>query len=82
MGVAWVGRTSLVLTWGRAPQNGATVLFIAAQNGHHAVAQTLCREGADKNTPDKVRRGRGGEVERTNSVCFWLWVAKLCCVLL
>ena len=77
-----MGRTSLVLTWGCAPQNGATPLWIAAQFGHDAVVQTLCRAGADKNTPEKVIEGRGEEVERTNSVCFWLWVAKLCCVLL
>ena len=74
--MAWTGRTGLVLTWGRAPQTGCTPLSIAAGLGHHAVVQTLCREGADKNTPDKVGGGRGGEVERTNGVDFWLWVSS------
>ena len=76
MGVAWVGRTSLVLTWRRAPQNGCTALYIAAGNGHDAVVQTLCREGADKSTPNKVGDGRGWDVERTNGVYFWLWVSS------
>ena len=76
MGVAWVGRTSPVLTWGCAPQNGQTPLYIAAANGHDAVVQTLCRAGADTNTPNKVGEGIGWDVERTNCVCFWLWIAS------
>ena len=69
-----VGRTSLVLTRGCTPQDGFTPLYVAAHYGHDAVVQTLCRAGADKNTPDKVGEGRGWDVERTNGVCFWLWV--------
>ena len=65
-----------MLTWGCVPQNGCTPLYFTAQNGHDAVVQILCREGVDKNTPNTVREGRGGEVERTNGVCFWLWVAS------
>ena len=60
----------------RAPQNGCTPVYFAAQNWHDAVVQTLCREGADKNTPEKVWQGRAGEVERTNGVYVWLRVSS------
>ena len=65
-----VGRTSLVLTWGCAPQDGHTPLWIAAQFGHDAVVQTLFQAGADTNTPDKVGQGRGWDVERTRGFYF------------
>ena len=76
MGGAWVGRTSLALTRVRAAQDGCTPLCAAAQYGHNSVVQTLCRVGADKDTPHKVGEGRGWVVERTNGVRFWLWIAS------
>jgi ankyrin repeat protein len=50
-----------VLTRGRAPQDGATPLFTAAQNGHLPVVEALVEAGAHKDAPNKVREGRGRE---------------------
>jgi ankyrin repeat protein len=44
---------------GRAPQTGATPLYVAAYNGHDKVVQLLVKEGADKDAPTKVTVGRG-----------------------
>ena len=49
---------------------------MAAGNGHDAVVQTLLQAGADTNTSNEVGGGRGGDVERTRGVDFWLWVSS------
>ena len=75
MGGARVGRRGGLLIRGRAPQNGRTPLYVAAEKGHLAVVEALEKAGADKDAPTEVREGRGGEVGRTNGVCvcvsFW-----------
>ena len=38
-------------------QDGATPLFIASQNGHRDIVNTLIRNGADINQPLNVGRG-------------------------
>ena len=58
-----------MLMRGRAPQNGATPLFIAARNGRDKVVQLLVKEGANKDAPTKVTVGRGLDVGRTHGVC-------------
>ena len=52
-----VGCRSGLLTRGRAPQSGATPLYIAAHQGHQEVVQLLVKEGADKDAPREVTRG-------------------------
>jgi len=58
---------------GGSPQNGATPLYVAAHNGHLEVAQLLVQAGADKDAPNSVREGRGGEGmlgAQTGFLCF------------
>ena len=62
-----------MLTRGRAPQNGHTPLHMAAYNGHTEVVKLLVQADADKNAPDKVKEGRGGDVGCTNGVCVSYW---------
>ena len=62
-----------MLTRWLAPQNGRTPLFIAAWEGHLEVVQALAKAGADKDAPDEVREGRGGDVGRLNGVCVPFW---------
>ena len=62
-----------LLTRGCAPQFGRTPLFIAADKGHLAVVQLLVKAGADKNAPDMVREGMGGDVGRTHGLCVSCW---------
>ena len=64
-----------MLMRGRAPQNGKTPLWVAAEKGNVDVVQLLVKAGADKNAPNNVREGR--DVGRTNDVflCFLLGVA-------
>jgi hypothetical protein len=61
VGGVWVRRRGGVLTRGGVPQIGATPLHSAAEHGHAAVVRVLVEAGADKNAPNKVREGRGGE---------------------
>jgi hypothetical protein len=61
-----VGRRGRVLTRARAPQDGATPLSVAAQNGHLPVVRALVDAGADKNAKDKVGERREVDVGRTN----------------
>ena len=76
-GATWavhrVGRRGELLMRGRAPQNGATPLFIAAEKGHQEVVQLLVQADADKDSPMKVTEGRGLGVGRTNGVCVSCW---------
>ena len=52
-----MGRRGRVLTWlGRAPQDGDTALWNAADNGHFEVVQLLVQADADKDAPEKVTR--------------------------
>jgi hypothetical protein len=69
VGGARVGRRDRVLTRGRAPQDGATPLWIAAAKGHQEVVRALVDAGADKNAPNKVRQGEGG---RAHERCWFL----------
>ena len=43
-----------------APQDGATPLWIAAQEGQEEVAQVLLKAGANTEAKDKVRDRRRG----------------------
>jgi len=70
---ARVGCGGRVLMLGRAPQLRRTPLYMAAREGHPAVVQLLVQADADKNAPNKVREGRGGDVGRTNGVCASCW---------
>ena len=65
MGGARVGRRGRALTWGGAPQDGWTPLFVAANNSHFAVVELLAAKGADTNVVLNVSGGRvGGEGQR------------------
>ena len=46
---------------GCAPQDGATPLWIAAQEGQEEVAQVLLKAGANREAKNKVRRRRRRE---------------------
>jgi hypothetical protein len=51
-----------VLTRARAPQNGATPMFVAAQKGHLEVVRALVEAGADITAKNEVSERRvGGE---------------------
>ena len=56
-----VGCSGGLLTRGRAPQRGATPLFAAACEGTQEVVQLLVQADADKDAPNIVREGRGGQ---------------------
>ena len=58
-----------MLTQGCAPQDGDTPLFTAAHQGHLEVVQVLVQAHANKDAPNKVSQGSGGDVERTDGVC-------------
>ena len=47
-----------MLTRGCAPQNGATALYIAAQNGYLAVVGVLVEAKADMTAKNNVSEGR------------------------
>jgi len=68
VGGVCVGHRGQVLTRGRAPQNGGTPLFMAAQNGHVAVVELLVAKGADMDAANKVWERRGGDVGRSRGV--------------
>ena len=62
-----------MLTWGRAPQDGCTPLYAAAQKGHEKVVQLLVKAGADKDAPMEVKEGTGLDIGRTNGVFVSCW---------
>ena len=52
---------------------GCTPLYIAVVQGHLAVVQLLVQAGADKDAPNSVREGSGGDVGSTHGVCMSMW---------
>ena len=68
---AWAGCRGGLLTRWRAPQGGFTSLHNAALHGHLEVMEALVKAGMNKDSPDQVREGRGGDVGRTNVFFFF-----------
>ena len=68
-----MGCRGRVLTRWRVPQYGRTPLHAAASCGHSEMVLALAKEGANKEAPDEVREGRGGDVGRTNGVSVPFW---------
>ena len=70
-GRTWVGPAwgaGIGLTRGRTPQDANTPLLGAALLGHIAVVELLVAKGADKDSANKVREGRGWDVGHSNGV--------------
>ena len=78
MGGARVVRRGRLLKQGRAPQDGLTPLFIAAWDGHVALAELLVAKGADKDAMNEVRGKRGGNAGRSRGVGFLTGLEQGC----